>query len=1055
MTSQASIDSILNDLKERAKELNCIYNIEEILKDFDLPLKNALSVLPDIILTGWQYPDQTSVLIHHDDQNYTSKNFTESKWFQISDIYIDKKLDGYIKVYYKKEFTESDEGPFMKEERKLLDTISSKIGQYIFHKNLKSLFTAYGNNENGIVESVSEKKWKTIVDLLKETDRNLYILIARKMMNLLYWSGISEAGNLLKENGEQFNEDSDNNIDDNKPLAKLKFREITDEVFRIASEHLSEDEVLSRLEKWIQEEKSSNLLGKLEDQGSSLNGIYDALRRYISNFPEYTKLVSELDKSLRVSLARRFLSDSLSFIAVAKKYISIHDFDEIFKNIIFTSNSHGKLGGKTSGLFLASNILKQEVPELYEKIRLPKTFFIASDGVMDFIHYNNLEEVFEQKYKDFEIIRQEYPYIVQLFKNSSFSPDMIKSLSTMLDNFEEVPLVVRSSTLLEDGVGSSFSGKYKSLFIANQGSKLKRMEELTSAIAEVYASIFNTDPIEYRAERGLLDYNEQMGIIVQEVVGKRVGKYYLPAFAGVAFSHNEFRWSPRIKREDGLLRLVPGLGTRAVDRIGDDYPVLVAPGAPGLRVNITTEEVLKYSPNKVDAINLESGVFETIDIPDLLKEYGNDYPFVDKIFSVYKDGQLKKNFLIDYQEEYNNSIPTFDNLINNTSFVKDVNTILNTLKTCIGYPVDIEFAHDGDNFYLLQCRTQSAFGKTTPSPIPKDIPAEQIVFTANKHISNGRIPDVTHVVYVDPDEYDNIPELKTLQEVGRAVGKLNKILPKRQFILMGPGRWGSRGDIKLGVNVSYSDINNTSVLIEIAKKKGNYVPDLSFGTHFFQDLVEACIKYIPLYPDDANITFNENFLKHSTNVLKDILPEYEHLSDTIKVIDVKQRCEGKILKILLNADLDEALAYIATPSDTGESYTAPSDVEEKRTDVHWKWRLRMAEKIAAELDPQRFGVVACYVFGSTKNATAGFGSDIDMMVHFRGTDEQRKELEVWFDGWGKCLAEMNYLKTGYEMSTLLDLHIITDKDIENKSSYAVKINAVTDPARELKMKSSE
>lgn len=1055
MSKQVSIENILNDLKERAKELNCIYNIEETLKDFDLPLKQVLAALPDIILTGWQYPEQTSVLIHHDDLNYTSSNFSESKWFQVSDIYIDKKLDGYIKVFYKSEFSDSDEGPFMKEERKLLDTISSKIGQYIFHKNLKTLFSTYGNNENAIIESASEKKWKTIVDLLKETDRNLYILIARKMMNLLYWSGISEAGNLLKENGEQFNEDSDNSIDDNKPLAKLKFREITDEVFRIASEHLSEDEVLSRLEKWIQEEKSSNLLGKLEDQGSSLNEIYDALRRYISNFPEYTKLVSELDKSLRVSLTRRFLSDSLTFIAVAKKYISIHDFDEIFKNIIFTANSHGKLGGKTSGLFLASNILKEEVPELFEKIRLPKTYFIASDGVMDFIHYNNLEEVFEQKYKDFEIIRQEYPYIVQLFKNSSFSSDMIKSLSTMLDNFDEVPLVIRSSTLLEDGVGSSFSGKYKSLFIANQGSKLKRLEELTSAIAEVYASIFNTDPIEYRAERGLLDYNEQMGIIVQEVVGRKVGKYYLPAFAGVAFSHNEFRWSPRIKREDGLLRLVPGLGTRAVDRIGDDYPVLVAPGVPGLRVNITAEEVLKYSPNKVDAINLESGVFESIDIRDLLKEYGNEYPAADKIFSVYKDGQLKKTFLVDYQEECDNSIATFDNLINNTSFVKDINTILNTLKTCIGYPVDIEFASDGDNFYLLQCRTQSAFGKTTPSPIPKDIPSEQIVFTANKHISNGRIADITHVVYVDPDSYDSISELKTLQEVGRAVGKLNKILPKRQFILMGPGRWGSRGDIKLGVNVSYSDINNTSVLIEIAKKKGNYVPDLSFGTHFFQDLVEASIKYIPLYPDEENIIFNENFLKNSSNILKEILPEYEHLSDTIKVIDVKKRCEGKILKILLNADLDEALAYIATPTDTGEQYIVPSDVEEKRTDVHWKWRLRMAEKIASEIDPKRFGVVACYVFGSTKNATAGYGSDIDMMVHFRGTEEQRKELEIWFEGWGKCLAEMNYLKTGYEIASLLDLHIITDKDIENKNSYAVKINAVTDPARELKMKTAE
>jgi predicted nucleotidyltransferase len=269
---------------------------------------------------------------------------------------------------------------------------------------------------------------------------------------------------------------------------------------------------------------------------------------------------------------------------------------------------------------------------------------------------------------------------------------------------------------------------------------------------------------------------------------------------------------------------------------------------------------------------------------------------------------------------------------------------------------------------------------------------------------------------------------------------------------MGPGRWGSRGDIKLGVNVSYSDINNTSVLIEIAKKKGNYVPDLSFGTHFFQDLVEACIKYIPLYPDDTKITFNEMFLKNSNNILKELLPEFEHLSDTVKVIDVNKRTEGKILKILLNSDLDEALAYLTAPSGINEEITALNDLEEKRSDDHWKWRLRMSEKIASEIDTERFGVIACYVFGSTKNATAGPGSDIDMLIHFRGSDEQRKELEAWLQGWGKCLAEMNYLKTGYELSTLLDVHIITDKDIENKTSYAVKIGAVTDSARELKLK---
>ena len=124
------------------------------------------------------------------------------------------------------------------------------------------------------------------------------------------------------------------------------------------------------------------------------------------------------------------------------------------------------------------------------------------------------------------------------------------------------PLIVRSSSLLEDRTGAVFSGKYKSLFLANQGTKRERLTSLLEAVAEVYASIFNPDAIEYRAERDLLDVHEEMGIMIQEVVGKKVGKYFLPAFSGVAFSNNDFRWSPRIKREDGLVRMVPGLGTR-------------------------------------------------------------------------------------------------------------------------------------------------------------------------------------------------------------------------------------------------------------------------------------------------------------------------------------------------------------------------------------------------------------------------------------------------------------------------------------------------------------
>ena len=183
-----------------------------------------------------------------------------------------------------------------------------------------------------------------------------------------------------------------------------------------------------------------------------------------------------------------------------------------------------------------------------------------------------------------------------------------------------------SSSLLEDSKGTAFSGKYRSLFLANSGRKEERLAALAEAVAEVYASIFNPDAIQYRAERGLLDYYEEMGILIQKVVGRAVGRYFFPAFAGVAFSNNDFRWSPRLRREDGVLRIVAGLGTRAVDRVENDYPVLVSPGQPGIRVNVMPEEAVHYSQRSIDVINMETGRFETRSIDEVRREAGGELP---------------------------------------------------------------------------------------------------------------------------------------------------------------------------------------------------------------------------------------------------------------------------------------------------------------------------------------------------------------------------------------------------------------------------------------------
>jgi len=378
--------------------------------------------------------------------------------------------------------------------------------------------------------------------------------------------------------------------------------------------------------------------------------------------------------------------------------------------------------------------------------------------------------------------------------------------------------------------------------------------------------------------------------------------------------------------------------------------------------------------------------------------------------------------------------------------------ILQLLREKLDSPVDVEFAFDGTDLYLLQCRSQSHTAEFAPAPIPPNLPRDVLLFSAHRSISNGRVPDISHIVYVDPDRYADLEDLQDLRNVGKVVGRLNKLLPKRQFVLIGPGRWGSRGDIKLGVHVTYADISNTAVLMEVARKKGNYVPELSFGTHFFQDLVESDIRYIPLYPDEPEGFLDETFLRRAPNLLPDMIPELAGLADVVHVIEIAKEGGARVLRILMNADLDEAVGIFDVPRKVPVEAPVPADVMVAApVEAHWRWRLRMLERIAGDLDAGRFGVKSLYVFGSVKNATAGPSSDIDLLIHDGGPGRKREELDLWLDGWSRSLAETNYLRTGYKSEGLLDVHYVTDEDIEKQTSYAAKIGAVTDAARPLRL----
>ena len=1032
-------------LAERAKELECLYQIDKALTKESI--SDMLLEVADVTTSGFRYVDACVVTVCLDNKIYSKKNQLHDGHEIRADIIVNDKIRGYIKAAYPCGIAYTGESAFLIQETKLLNAIAAKIAQNIFQRQ----FVALGMSKNN---------WETIIELLQNTDHSMLLHVCEQMLAFCAKNNQKLVDDIFKEmNWSEYEFRGEINF----PLENLPAVDVvklSNTLFEAARTFLEDSQIFYYVNLWIYQGKTYELIKFVDKKDSDVREISKALSQYLKAVKANGMISAATQRWLIVELIRRFLTDNPKMIHKIKEFVSVEDFCELLDTFICSPHSTGKVGGKATGFFIAYQIIKKHTENnpVLRNIKIPKTWYISSDELLNLMRDNNLDELNEYKYRDILEIRINYPKVVQTIKNSHLSPYVMNELHQIIDQCEGKPLIIRSSSLLEDQIDSAFSGKYKSLFLTNTGSKTERFNSLVNGILEVLASMFNPDSIQYRKERNLLDCAEQMGVMVQEVVGTRVGPFYFPLYAGVAFSNNELRWSPRVKREDGLVRIVMGLGTRAVDRVGDDFPVLISLGQPDLPVNQTIDEKRRYSPQVMDVIDVENSRFSSISITGLLQSYGNKIPHLSNLLSVLKD-----DFVSDFNKytvnlKTDETVVTFDGLIKKTPFIEQVKQMLSLLKEQLGYPVDIEFASDGQNLYLLQCRPQSRSKNDLPAEIPPDIPDQSIVFTANRYVSNGKVSGIKHIVYVDPKEYGNLQKHEDLVNVANAVRELNRLLPRRSFILMGPGRWGSRGDIKLGVQVTYSGINNSSMLIEIAQKKSKHQPELSFGTHFFQDLVEENIKYLPLYPEDEDVVFYENFFTGNQNQLSKVLPDYSQLEKVIKVINTDNNHDGRELVVLMNADLGKAVAYLDYPTTTESMTTEMPEIGENthaEDDQGWKWRYFMAEQIAEQMDMEYFGVKGIYLFGSTNACTARLNSDIDLLIHFDGTEEQKEKLNLWLEGWSIALSQINYLKTGYNQKGLLDVHYITDLDIEEKNPYAVKINSVYDPAHLLRLRDKQ
>jgi hypothetical protein len=699
-----------------------------------------------------------------------------------------------------------------------------------------------------------------------------------------------------------------------EPLTEQAICELIDVLTDIYfARHFTWEDIENYINLARKREAFQSLNEVMNTEGVTHKRIREAVREFCS-IPQGSLYIPPGDAlGVRVGLISRFISDQLPFLGVAKHHITIRDMDELMERIIWNPRRGGRIGGKSAGMFLAYKIvlplLGQRDPEFEKYVRIPESHYFTSGLLTDFLDSNHLFSLHSQKYKSGERIEEEFSQIAETIHRASFPPDMTAQFKEFLIGIGEHPLIIRSSSLLEDNVGYTFSGKYDSVFIANQGEIEIRLNEFICALKQVLTSVFSPRAILYRQDHNLLDFDERMSILLQKVVGRRFGNYFFPAAAGVAFSQNMYAWTPRIVRSDGLLRMVCGLGTRAVERIGPDYPRMVPLSHPFLRPEAGAEEIRQYSQKLVDVLDIGSRSVLTVPASDLFREV--DHPDLFYIVSVDDEGHLAAPLFKNREIDTARACITFENLLSKTPLASLMKRILIRLEKAYGRPVEVEFAWDDGKLYILQCRALAASRLVEKVAVPKDTAPEKVLFTCRSVLFSSVVRDIEYIVYIDPGAYAGLSTLEERLEVGRLVRRINRLLKDKVYALFGPGRWGTN-DVQMGVRVGYEGINHTRVLAEIAMRQPGASPEPSFGTHFFNDLVEANIVPLAIYPDTPGTVFREEFFLQCPNALASLDPKLQ-TGDVARVIDVPACTQGQYLQVYLSSEEQQGVGFLGFP----------------------------------------------------------------------------------------------------------------------------------------------
>ncbi len=565
-----------------------------------------------------------------------------------------------------------------------------------------------------------------------------------------------------------------------------------------------------------------------------------------------------------------------------KKNLKPADYFDIKNHMIGT----GMIGGKACGMLLARKIIENRRPDIYEKMEPHDSFYIGSDVFYSFVVENgfwNLR-IRQRSEEEYFAVAEEF---AACLLNGKFSREMEEQFVKLLEYYGQDPIIVRSSSILEDGFGNAFAGKYESVFCSNSGDMNQRLEELENAVRTVYASTMSRSALDYRSRRGLQARDEQMAILVQRVSGSYYGECYMPCVAGVGYSFSPYRFMDNLDPNAGMLRLVMGLGTSAVDRTEGSYPRLVSLDKPCATTARNSGEKHQFSQRRLELMNRVSRKLEQVDpeyvkplLPGFMKKLLFEHDFdTERMFR--ERGQSREIEFVSCQ-----------GIVEKEILMKQMQDILHEIQSEYDYPVDTEFtinlSEDGDYVInLLQCRPLQVFRDSEDAVIPENTAGEDVLFECRgSAMGLSRNVKLDLIVMVDPIKYYNMP-YRDKPKIANAIGAVNWAMrgKGKKMLLMVPGRIGTSSP-ELGVPAVFSDISEFEAICEISDSRAGYNPELSYGSHFFQDLVEAGILYNAIFENEKTIQYNPDMIKNLPNIIGEFVDDIEEVGDIVSVSDV-------------------------------------------------------------------------------------------------------------------------------------------------------------------------